>query len=69
MEGEIKGVRKMDKHSLEKVSKRELKKQINEYEDITSTCYSVKDLLYLDMLYLEASRRGYEVQKKTSVNF
>ena len=44
---------------LTKLTKKQLEKEINEYENLQAV--GVNDLRYLDTLYGEANRRGYEI--------
>jgi len=44
---------------LTKLTKQELEKELNVYENLQSV--GVNDLRYLQALYVEADRRGYEI--------
>lgn len=44
---------------LTKLTKKQLQDEINEYENLQ--CFGVNDMRYLDTLYREAHRRGYEI--------
>ena len=50
--------------SLRECSDEELRKSILETEELIYTfeCFSVGDLIYLEMLYREADRRGWETE-------
>ena len=53
---------------IAKMSLKELQNEISAYEQqIMMTSYGVKDLIYLDSLYVEAQNRGYLVQSEKTI--
>ena len=53
---------------IAKMSLKELQDEISAYEQhIMMTSYGVKDLVYLDSLYVEAQNRGYLVQTEKTI--
>ena len=50
---------------LTKLTKKQLEKEINEYENLQ--CFGVNDLRYKEMLYAEVEKRGYEITSSTTI--
>jgi len=54
--------------NIDDMTRKELQEEISAWEQhIMITSYGVKDLIYLNSLYVEAEDRGYEVQAEKTV--